>query len=452
MSGNIEAISGGLNPPELESYVGDIPIDGANHHGASPMQFIRLQSGKLELVEETAKYLSSFNCPIAVIGIAGMVGSGKSYLLNRFDKGGKGFQVGEGGTKGLWLKCLHNKGKQGEASMTLLLDTEGLGNRQDNSLDPALFALSVLLSSLFIYNTFGEVDERALMQLHFILSLPNCISSTEDFKKQPPPFLWLLRDNYNPVGKAYLEKQLDIKEGIEINSQTCNFITRRLTGYFRDRDCFALPPPTASSENSAGLAHLNETELDGLFREKTEELISYVQQKAQLKTTIRADSMGVRKLYKFTPAYFVTYAREHVTKLNDSTSLRKNTPRTRNNTPRKEPTPRTHLSAKESPRMKRQSSERQLQRSISLQRSVSKYQELKPPESSQKVPISAREQVIVDIPQQATNVDQVEKKSASAKGLCGGVLVNCIVYGRYALGALVFFGIVIGLIVYFTRK
>jgi hypothetical protein len=49
-----------------------------------PMQFIRHHDGKLEVVEETAKYLNSFNCPIVVIGIAGVIGSGKSYLINRY--------------------------------------------------------------------------------------------------------------------------------------------------------------------------------------------------------------------------------------------------------------------------------------------------------------------------------------------------------------------------------
>jgi hypothetical protein len=81
MNGNSDLSSGELSYP---AHIESDNIDGANQFGEFPMQFIRLQGGKLEVVEETAQYLSSFTCPIAVIGIVGVVGSGKSYLLNRF--------------------------------------------------------------------------------------------------------------------------------------------------------------------------------------------------------------------------------------------------------------------------------------------------------------------------------------------------------------------------------
>lgn len=45
----------------------------------------------------------------------------------------------------------------------LLMDTEGLKSAErDENVDTKIFALSVLLSSLFIFNTMGVIDEDAL--------------------------------------------------------------------------------------------------------------------------------------------------------------------------------------------------------------------------------------------------------------------------------------------------
>lgn len=82
MNENDESSSSGSTASSSVSD-GDV-VDGANLQGDSPLQLIKLQSGKLEIVEETAQFLSTFNCPITVIGIAGVIGSGKSYLLNRY--------------------------------------------------------------------------------------------------------------------------------------------------------------------------------------------------------------------------------------------------------------------------------------------------------------------------------------------------------------------------------
>jgi len=45
----------------------------------------------------------------------------------------------------------------------LILDTEGFGGIDENSNhDSRIFLFSLLLSSYFIYNSVGNIDERAL--------------------------------------------------------------------------------------------------------------------------------------------------------------------------------------------------------------------------------------------------------------------------------------------------
>jgi len=53
-----------------------------------------------------------------------------------------------------------------------VLDTEGFGGIDENSNhDSRIFMFSLLLSSYFIYNSVGTIDERALNTLSLIVNL-----------------------------------------------------------------------------------------------------------------------------------------------------------------------------------------------------------------------------------------------------------------------------------------
>lgn len=55
---------------------------------------------------------------------------------------------------------------------TIVIDTEGFGGMDENvNHDTRIFLFSLLLSSYFIYNSVGNIDENALNTLNLIVNL-----------------------------------------------------------------------------------------------------------------------------------------------------------------------------------------------------------------------------------------------------------------------------------------
>jgi hypothetical protein len=76
-------------------------------------------------------------------------------------------------TKGLWLwSQLLETEHQGQKLKVLLIDSEGIGAfDEDENHDTKIFLLALLLSSFFIYNSMGTIDENALNNLSLIINL-----------------------------------------------------------------------------------------------------------------------------------------------------------------------------------------------------------------------------------------------------------------------------------------
>jgi hypothetical protein len=73
------------------------------------------------------------------------------------------------------------------------LDSEGLGStEEDINHDLKLFSITLLMSSAFLYNTVGSIDENAIDSLGLVLRLCEHLKSESynDF----PDFFWILRD------------------------------------------------------------------------------------------------------------------------------------------------------------------------------------------------------------------------------------------------------------------
>ena len=86
--------------------------------------------------------------------------------------------------------------------------------------DCKIFMFSLLLSSYFIYNSVGNIDENALNNISLIINLSKEIAQNQNAKIDHsfPSFLWVLRDfalqMKNSSGdqisqKEYLESALE---------------------------------------------------------------------------------------------------------------------------------------------------------------------------------------------------------------------------------------------------
>mgnify|MGYP002632512602 FL=1 len=100
---------------------------------------------------------------------------------------------------------MYGEDKDGNTKPYIIVDTEGIGALDTNSQhDSTIFSLALLLSSYFVYNSVGSIDEGALNNLSLVVNLTKHIhvrsaaqggeDDGADFAKYFPSFLWLVRD------------------------------------------------------------------------------------------------------------------------------------------------------------------------------------------------------------------------------------------------------------------
>ena len=102
----------------------------------------------------------------------------------------KGFEIGstvESCTKGIWIwNQPIIEGNEEDENITILLDTEGLhSSERTTDVDLKIFALTILLSSSFVYNQMGPINEQALTDLHLIVNLVKYFGNLSDLKNSP---------------------------------------------------------------------------------------------------------------------------------------------------------------------------------------------------------------------------------------------------------------------------
>ena len=192
---------------------------------------------------ETASWLAERESPFAVVACAGKFRTGKSFLLNRLLDAppGKGFGVGESVqacTRGIWVSTefLSSKGKD-----VLVMDTEGIDALDaESDHDVRIFALAVLLSSTFVYNSMSHLDEPAVQTLSLMTRVAESVGESHS-----PTLHWVLRDfaldmvdsNQKPITKSqYLEQALD-----PLSSKCAT--REAIKSVFKDRNLVTLPRP-----------------------------------------------------------------------------------------------------------------------------------------------------------------------------------------------------------------
>ena len=245
--------------------------------------------GKMSVPDESAALLEGIEDGVAVVSVAGPYRSGKSFLMNCLsqEEGGGGgaaaapagtFEVGpttNACTRGLWLfpSTVSLRQADGSQLRVIFVDSEGLGAiKSDQQHDLHIFSLAVLTSSLFIFNSFGAIDEANIKKLSFITQLSKNIhlnasgqasDNPDDFDEYFPAFLWVLRDfalklkdkHGNPITeRQYLEESLKREIGFDEDVTARNRIRMMLTAFFKQRDCVGLQRPIIDEAELGKLA------------------------------------------------------------------------------------------------------------------------------------------------------------------------------------------------------
>ncbi|KAJ7380867.1 Guanylate-binding protein 5 [Desmophyllum pertusum] len=125
------------------------------------------------LVEEALQRLRNVKDPVGVVAIAGPYRKGKSYILSAAFDQPDVFPLGhemEAETMGIWMWILPEKHKDsnGQDYSVVLLDSEGLDSAVSEGFDDSqIFTLTVLLSSVLIYNSHGVPTRQDLEGLEY---------------------------------------------------------------------------------------------------------------------------------------------------------------------------------------------------------------------------------------------------------------------------------------------
>lgn len=160
----------------------------------------------------------------------------------------------------------------------------------------------MLLSSFFVYNSVGTIDDSAMDKLSLVVELTKYIRAQSGDNERDlgqlslyfPKFLWLVRDFSLELvsgGKEitpdeYLEKALEPMRGDEEDIVSKNTIRQTIHQAFRDRACFTLKRPVNDEELLQNLESAQESD----FRPE------YLQQMKVLTRQIY-HSVPAKKLY-----------------------------------------------------------------------------------------------------------------------------------------------------------
>ena len=290
-----------LYEEENNENINSEDIEQINEKYIPPQQtaipFITFENGKFIISEEAKKLLSQkCNQNMGIISLVGKYRTGKSFLLNRviLDRKEKlGFTVGptiKPCTKGIWIwsdPLTISNVHSSTPFPAYLIDTEGLGAYDEEiNHDSKIFLIAVLISSLFIYNSFGAIDENQLNNLSFVLNLSKTIKiksasiedNEEELAKYFPNLLWLLRDfslkledtNGNVITeKQYLENALKELSGYSNTIEEKNRVRNLIRAYFPERDCYVMVRPTEDEQDLQNLQLLPDKKFRKEFLEQS---------------------------------------------------------------------------------------------------------------------------------------------------------------------------------------
>lgn len=276
---------------------------------------------------------------LALVSVVGKYRTGKSYFLNKVllnkKSTSKGFEVGptiNACTKGLWIwdQVLEARDSGGRKVAVVVIDSEGLNSTEvDSNYDNRVFMFCLLLSSLFIYNSMGTIDENALQNINLILNLALRVKvkggaqkpSDAEMVEAFPSFLWVLRDAFlaqedlkgrRLTSKEYLESALKHQEGMSTTVFNKNMIRKQIKKFFPVRDCLRFVRPV---EDESLLQNLDSVDDKFLRREFKKQIRSA---RDQIFGKVKAKSVGGQNL---SPRLVLELARSYLEAINDHKEL-----------------------------------------------------------------------------------------------------------------------------------
>lgn len=194
----------------------------------------------------------------------------------------------------------------------LIVDSEGLGALdEDSNHDVRIFSLAILLSSYFIYNSMGSIDENALQSLSLVVNLTKHIQikasgisadiDPEEYSRYFPSFMWVVRDfalqlidqdGESITPKEYLDKALTEQKGFSEAVEQKNRIRKLLKCFFKDRDCSCVVRPLTSEEDLQNLENLEFDSLREEFKTQINSLRSKVMKRIKPKTILNGRKLN----------------------------------------------------------------------------------------------------------------------------------------------------------------
>ena len=285
------------------------------------LNLIELRRDKLILNEEALQVLKDIEEDLIIVFIFGKGGSGKSFLMNLLinsndqkkkfitnsivsTKNLKGFKVNsyfnslKGNKKGIyfWSSPIE---KENSKEKILFFDSEGVNseNVDQQTLESKLLALMIIISSLFIYNTKGDINSYSLNDLQLIVQLADSINIEGKIDKDEmiselcPKFIWTLRDfnleKYKQIKKRsdmYLEECLNDDRFKGKNKDEINMISESLVRYFKKRECVIMPCPTNEEKEVVMLKRMELSELSENFQNEFEVLKKKIYESSKAKS------------------------------------------------------------------------------------------------------------------------------------------------------------------------
>ncbi|CAL9081572.1 unnamed protein product [Musa textilis] len=266
---------------------------------ARPLRLVYCDdNGTFRMDTEAVATLQLVKGPIGVVAVCGRARQGKSFVLNQLLGRSHGFQVASTHrpcTKGLWMWSapLKRTALDGTEYNLILLDSEGIdAYDQTGTYSIQIFSLAVLLSSLFIYNQMGGIDEAALDRLSLVTEITKHIrvratdrmSMVSELGQFSPMFVWLLRDFYLDLSednskitpRDYLELALRPMQGGGKDVLAKNEIRESIRALFPERECFTLVRPLNDENDLQRLDQVPLARLRKEFRSGLDALMNFV--------------------------------------------------------------------------------------------------------------------------------------------------------------------------------